>query len=221
MKTRLALGFLIFVFLDIGLSFLFWIHGTNLALVQELLHFDLFTCMADLFLISFLRGAILIGAILGFVVNPSQASKRLKKGKLFANLVCMCIVLYDIVKLLLYWEKVRDLRQPWFWFLFVWTLIASLCMVILWRYLGSVKLNLRGRRKLYVNHVQEDGEARPLLGQDSGEEDAETKKEEEKEGEDDSNSTRSAIWQLILYSKPDFLYMLVAFLALLVAASCK
>ncbi|PIK38343.1 putative ATP-binding cassette sub-family B member 9 [Apostichopus japonicus] len=222
MKTRLSLGLFSFVFLDIGLSFLFWIHGKNLNMLREVSNFNILTSMVDLFLASILRGSVLIGAILGFLHNPHQASKRLTKGKLFVNLVCMFIILYAIAKLLMYWESVRDMRKPWFWCLFVWTFIASLLMVVLWRYLGSLTLSSGSQSTLYVNHTGEDGETRPLLGNNSEEETTigKNKKGNEKEEEEEANgSSTSAIWQLIRYSKPDIPYMLIAFVALLIAAS--
>ncbi|PIK51820.1 putative ATP-binding cassette sub-family B member 9 [Apostichopus japonicus] len=114
------------------------------------------------------------------------------------------------------------MRKPWFWCLFVWTFIASLSMVVLWRYLGSLTLPSGSRSTLYVNHTGEDGEARPLLGNNSDEETTigKNKKGDEKEEDEEANgSSTSAIWQLIRYSKPDIPYMVIAFVALLIAAS--
>ncbi|KAJ8043209.1 ATP-binding cassette sub-family B member 9 [Holothuria leucospilota] len=221
MKFKLCVGFLAFIGADIGISFVLWIHGSDLNFVENFSNFSFSVNFIDLFIVALLRGSVLTGALCGFLLNPSQAQKRLQKGKLFANLVCLVMGLYAIAKLLLYWEAVRDMRKPWFWGIFVWTLIACAFMRLLWYYLGTVKYaGSRRTRVLHVNHTEssEEEESRPLLGKCD-----ESEHKEEKDGKKDNDEEvqghKTALWKLFSHSKPDLPFITIAFVALLIAAS--
>ncbi|EMP37088.1 ATP-binding cassette sub-family B member 9 [Chelonia mydas] len=164
--------------------------------VQDLKHFNVFNSMLDVWGACLYRSCLLLGAAIGVAKNSTSGPKRLKASQTFITLVCLLVGIYALVKLLLYSEVRKIIRDPWFWSLFAWTYVSLAATFCLWQLLSSVTSS---REALGVSS-ESQAEAEEIC--------------------DPSSVTASGatIHKLLSYTKPDALFLGIAAFFLLVAA---
>ncbi|KAJ6651117.1 hypothetical protein lerEdw1_000793 [Lerista edwardsae] len=173
------------------------------SILQDLKHFNIFDSMLDVWGACLYRSCVLLGAAIGVAKNTNYGPKRLKMSTTFITLVCLAVGIYILVKLLLYSEVRKTIKDPWFWSLFVWTLLSLAATFSLWQLLASVKPS---RETFGVNsetrtEAEETGDQSSLGPQEQEEE-----------------ASAATLRKLLSYTKPDAHFLVVAFVFLLLAA---
>ncbi|KFR08311.1 ATP-binding cassette sub-family B member 9, partial [Opisthocomus hoazin] len=87
---------------------------------------------------SLYRSCVLLGAAIGVATNTAYGPRRLRASRTFIAVICLLMGIYMMVKLLLYSEVRRTIRDPWFWGLFAWTYVALAATFGLWQGLACV-----------------------------------------------------------------------------------
>ncbi|KAM6423443.1 ABC-type oligopeptide transporter ABCB9 isoform 2-T3 [Liasis olivaceus] len=194
---------LTFIGVDVTLTTLLYEYNRHSSsILQDLKRFNIFDSMLDIWGSCLYRSCLLLGASIGVAKNTSYGPKRLKGSRIFIVLVCLAVGIYALVKLLLYSEVKKTIKDPWFWAMFAWTYVSLAATFSLWQLLSSVT------------------PARDTLGINS-----ESRAETEEIGDPNSPGVRekeeapaATICKLLSYSKPDAHFLVVAFFFLLLAA---
>ncbi|XP_074916203.1 ABC-type oligopeptide transporter ABCB9 isoform X2 [Chelonoidis abingdonii] len=195
---------LAFTSVDVLVTTLLYVHSrSGKDIVQDLKHFNVFNSMLDVWGTCLYRSCLLLGAAIGVARNSTYGPKRLKASQTFITLVCLLAGIYALVKLLLYSEVRKTIRDPWFWSLFAWTYVSLAATFCLWQLLSSVTSS---REALGVSsesraEAEEICDPSPVTVQE---------KREEMSG--------ATIHKLLSYTKPDALFLGIATFFLLVAA---
>ncbi|XP_050780256.1 ABC-type oligopeptide transporter ABCB9 isoform X2 [Gopherus flavomarginatus] len=195
---------LAFTGVDVLVTTLLYVHSrSGKDIVQDLKHFNVFNSMLDVWGTCLYRSCLLLGAAIGVARNSTYGPKRLRASQTFITLVCLLAGIYTLVKLLLYSEVRKTIRDPWFWSLFAWTYVSLAATSCLWQLLSSVTSS---REVLGVSsesraEAEEICDPSPVTVQE---------KREEVSG--------ATIHKLLSYTKPDALFLGIATFFLLVAA---
>lgn len=201
---KAVVGTLAFTGLDVTVTTLLYKHSrSGGSFLQDLRHFNIFDSMLDIWGACLYRSCVLLGAAIGVARNTNYGPKRLKGSRIFITLVCLAVGIYALVKLLLYSEVRKTIKDPWFWGLFAWTYVSLAATFSLWQLLSTVR---PARETLGVNsesrtEAEEIGDPSLPVAQE--------KKEE---------ASAATICKLLSYTKPDVHFLVVAFFFLLVAA---
>ncbi|CAM5162095.1 unnamed protein product [Eretmochelys imbricata] len=188
---------LAFASVDVLVTTLLYAHShSGKDIVQDLKHFNVFNSMLDVWGACLYRSCLLLGAAIGVAKNSTSGPKRLKASQTFITSVCLLVGIYALVKLLLYSEVRKIIRDPWFWSLFAWTYVSLAATFCLWQLLSSVT------------------SSREALGVSS-----ESRAEAEEICDPSPVPASGAtIHKLLSYTKPDALFLGIATFFLLVAA---
>ncbi|XP_039361345.1 ATP-binding cassette sub-family B member 9 isoform X1 [Mauremys reevesii] len=195
---------LAFTGVDVLVTTLLYVHSrSGKDIVQDLKHFNVFNSMLDVWGACLYRSCLLLGAAIGVAKNSTSGPQRLKASQTFITLVCLLVGIYALVKLLLYSEVRKTIRDPWFWSLFAWTYVSLAATFCLWQLLSSVTSS---REALGVSsesraEAEEICDPSPVTVQEKREE-----------------ASRATIHKLLSYTKPDALFLGIATFFLLVAA---
>ncbi|XP_077995651.1 ABC-type oligopeptide transporter ABCB9-like [Glandiceps talaboti] len=211
---------LLFIVFDFTATTVLLIHGNDLhRFTSQFSQYSFTHSFVDLWFLSALRFSIIIGASLAVLLNTRNAVPRLKSSKTVILLTGGVMLVFLIVKLLVYSEDQANLKinkQPWFWGLFGWTLVALILFYADWILLSTVKpkrlhllINAEDgthdeNEKLLSNHVGDDVYSRRDLSD-------RTRDRKKKKKTLNSGSLR----RLLSYSKPDWILIVTAFIALL------
>ncbi|KAH0625406.1 hypothetical protein JD844_014896 [Phrynosoma platyrhinos] len=188
-------GTLAFTGMDVTVTTLLYERSRgNGSIVQDLKHFNIFDSMLDIWGTCLYRSCLLLGAGIGVAKNTNYGPKRLKRSRIFITLVCLAVGIYTLVKLLLYSEVRKTIKNPWFWSLFTWTYISLAATFFLWLLLASVRPS---RESLGVNSESRT-EAEEIA--DPSSLSAQEKKEE---------ASAATICKLLSYTKPDVHFLAV------------
>ncbi|MEE6504071.1 hypothetical protein FKM82_005059 [Ascaphus truei] len=196
---RLILCILAFTVCDLTVTTVLYVYSCKEpSVVQDFLHFTVFHSMLDVWGTSLLRICISLGAVIGTARNRTQGPRRLQASGTPMALVCYLIATYGVIKLLLFSEAEKPVRDPWFWSLLTWTWLSSAVTLWAWRRLGRVTPG-RERSGLYS----------PLTGDQEGAQERRQKQEAE------SRVSGATVGRLLSYSKQDAGYLTAAFIFLL------
>ncbi|XP_075424408.1 ABC-type oligopeptide transporter ABCB9 isoform X3 [Ascaphus truei] len=196
---RLILCILAFTVCDLTVTTVLYVYSCKEpSVVQDFLHFTVFHSLLDVWGTSLLRVCISLGAVIGTARNRTQGPRRLQASGTPMALVCYLIATYGVIKLLLYSEAEKPVRDPWFWSLLTWTWLSSAVTLWAWRRLGRVTPG-RERSGLYS----------PLTGDQEG---ARERRQKQEAGSRVSGAT---VGRLLSYSKQDAGYLTAAFIFLL------
>ncbi|KFP65000.1 ATP-binding cassette sub-family B member 9, partial [Cariama cristata] len=107
---------------DVVVTTLLYTHGRGgRDVLQDLRHFNIFNSLLDIWGGCLYRSCVLLGAAIGVATNTAYGPRRLRASRTFIAVVCLLMGIYMMVKLLLYSEVRKTIRDPWFWGLFAWT----------------------------------------------------------------------------------------------------
>ncbi|CAN0368708.1 unnamed protein product [Lampetra planeri] len=178
--------------------------------------------LLDLWTLCVLRVFTSLVVCLGLACGPNRTTHFLRRLVTLYTVLCCAMPIYATVKLLICSEGTRDL-DPWFWALYVWTLVSSLLlygMLQLAKVHGvglrssSSRIQRQGgdrqegsereRQRLLDQHGKGVVDGRGLEGQDV---DRGNKK-----------ASRTNIQRLFSQCKPDALYLAAAFIFLVICS---
>ncbi|NWW59414.1 ABCB9 protein, partial [Ifrita kowaldi] len=187
---------------DVVVTTLLYTHGQGgRNVLQDLRHFNIFNSLLDIWGGCLYRSCVLLGAAIGVATNTAYGPRRLKASRTFIAVVCLLMGIYMMVKLLLYSEVRKTIRDPWFWGLFAWTYVALAATFGLWQLLACVT------------------SSREALGPGS---ESRAEVEESCDGGTPRDKREEAagptIHKLLSYTKPDAFFLGIASFFLLVAA---
>ncbi|XP_053555747.1 ABC-type oligopeptide transporter ABCB9 [Bombina bombina] len=192
---------LIFTVSDLTVTTLLYLHSCKKqSVLEDVMHFDIFHSLLDIWGMSLLRSCILLWAMKGVQINHIQGSSRLKSSVATMMLLCYLIVIYTMIKLLLFCEEEKLQLDPWFWSLMGWTWVSSAVTLSLWRELG---------------HVDQDGPGVYCKLSAKQEVDQENKTEQEAQSKLSSGAT---IGKILSYCKADAGYLTLASVFLLLCS---
>ncbi|XP_058512710.1 ABC-type oligopeptide transporter ABCB9 [Ochotona princeps] len=185
---------LAYVSLDVGVTTTIYVFShLDRSLLEDIRHFNIFDSVLDLWAACLYRSCLLLGATIGVAKNRALGPRRLRASRTAITLVCLFVGTYTMVKLLLFSEVRRPIRDPWFWALFVWTYISLAASFLLWWLLAAVRPDAEAL------DAEADGfpaEGRPPPEQASG----------------------ATLQKLLSYTKPDIAFLVAASFFLIVAA---
>ncbi|XP_010341064.2 ABC-type oligopeptide transporter ABCB9 isoform X2 [Saimiri boliviensis] len=167
------------------------------SLLEDIRHFNIFDSVLDLWAACLYRSCLLLGATIGVAKNSALGPRRLRASWLVITLVCLFVGIYAMVKLLLFSEVRRPIRDPWFWALFVWTYLSLAASFLLWWLLSTVR---PGTQALEPGGATE-AEGFPGGGQPPPEQ-----------------ASGATLQKLLSYTKPDVAFLVAASFFLIVAA---
>ncbi|XP_074061590.1 ABC-type oligopeptide transporter ABCB9 isoform X2 [Macrotis lagotis] len=187
-----------FMSMDVGITtVLYAFSHRDRGVLQDLRDFNIFDSVLDLWAACLYRSCLLLGATIGVAKNSALGPRRLRASWTFITLVCLFVGIYNMVKMLLFSEVRKPIRDPWFWGLFVWTYASIGATFFLWWLLSTVR---PGHRALEPGAPGE-GMGFPTEGQP---------KQEEASG--------ATLQKLLSYTKPDLAFLVAASFFLVVAA---
>uniref|UniRef100_A0A8B9T7V4 ATP-binding cassette sub-family B member 9 n=1 Tax=Anas platyrhynchos TaxID=8839 RepID=A0A8B9T7V4_ANAPL len=186
---------------DVAVTTLLYAHGRGgRDILQDLRHFNIFNSLLDVWGGCLYRSCVLLGASIGVATNTAYGPRRLRASRTFIAVVCLLMGIYMMVKLLLYSEVRRTIKDPWFWGLFAWTYVALAATFGLWQLLACVT------------------SSREALGHGS---ESRTEAEESCDAPRDKREEAAGptIHKLLSYTKPDAFFLGIASFFLLVACT--
>ncbi|KAM9748571.1 ABC-type oligopeptide transporter ABCB9 isoform 2-T4 [Dama dama] len=193
---------LAFMSLDVGMTTAIYILShLDRSLLEDIRHFNIFDSVLDLWAACLYRSCLLLGATIGVAKNSTLGPRRLRASWMVIALVCLFGGIYTMVKLLLFSEVRKPVRDPWFWALFVWTYVSLAASFLLWWLLSTVQPDTKalGRGARAEGEGEGEGfpgEDRPAPEQASG----------------------ATLQKLLSYTKPDIAFLVAASFFLIVAA---
>ncbi|XP_057602638.1 ABC-type oligopeptide transporter ABCB9 isoform X1 [Hippopotamus amphibius kiboko] len=191
---------LAFVSLDVGMTTAIYILShSDRSLLEDIRHFNIFDSVLDLWAACLYRSCLLLGATIGVAKNSALGPRRLQASWTVIALVCLFGGIYTMVKLLLFSEVRKPVRDPWFWALFVWTYISLAASFLLWWLLSTVRQDAKALEQGAGAVAEAEGfpgEDRPPPEQASG----------------------ATLQKLLSYTKPDIAFLVAASFFLIVAA---
>ncbi|XP_064434340.1 ABC-type oligopeptide transporter ABCB9 isoform X2 [Mirounga angustirostris] len=187
---------LAFMSMDVGMTTAIYILShLDRSLLEDIRHFNVFDSVLDLWAACLYRSCLLLGATIGVAKNSALGPRRLRASWTIIALVCLFVGIYTMVKLLLFSEVRKPVRDPWFWALFVWTYISLTASFVLWWLLSTVRPDAKALEP-GAGAEGFPGEHRPPREQASG----------------------ATLQKLLSYTKPDVAFLVAASFFLIVAA---
>ncbi|XP_032287325.1 ATP-binding cassette sub-family B member 9 isoform X2 [Phoca vitulina] len=187
---------LAFMSMDVGMTTAIYILShLDRSLLEDIRHFNIFDSVLDLWAACLYRSCLLLGATIGVAKNSALGPRRLRASWTIIALVCLFVGIYTMVKLLLFSEVRKPVRDPWFWALFVWTYISLTASFVLWWLLSTVRPDAKALEP-GARAEGFPGEHRPPREQASG----------------------ATLQKLLSYTKPDVAFLVAASFFLIVAA---
>uniref|UniRef100_A0A8C3X2Q4 ABC-type oligopeptide transporter ABCB9 n=1 Tax=Catagonus wagneri TaxID=51154 RepID=A0A8C3X2Q4_9CETA len=191
---------LAFMSMDIGLTTAIYVLShRDRSLLEDIRHFNIFDSVLDLWAACLYRSCLLLGATIGVAKNSALGPRRLRASWTVIALVCLFGGIYTMVKLLLFSEVRKPVRDPWFWALFVWTYLSLAASFLLWWLLSTVQPDAKALERGAGAEAEAEGfpgEDRPPAEQASG----------------------ATLQKLLSYTKPDIAFLVAASFFLIVAA---
>lgn len=189
---------LAFMGTDIGTTTAIYIFShLDRSLLDDIRHFNVFDSVLDLWAACLYRSCLLLGATIGVAKNSALGPRRLRASRTAIAVVCLFAGIYAMVKLLLFSEVRKPVRDPWFWALFVWTYVSLAASFLLWWLLSTVRPNTKALEP------GAGAEAEGFPG------------EEQRPPEQASGAT---LQKLLSYTRPDAAFLVAASFFLIVAA---
>ncbi|XP_069353227.1 ABC-type oligopeptide transporter ABCB9 isoform X3 [Eulemur rufifrons] len=189
---------LAFMSVDVGVTTAIYVFShLDRSLLEDIRHFNIFDSVLDLWAACLYRSCLLLGATIGVAKNSALGPRRLRASWVVITLVCLVVGIYAVVKLLLFSEVRRPVRDPWFWALFVWTYVSLAASFLLWWLLAAVR---PGAEAL------EPGTGAEAEGFHGG---AQSPPEQ---------ASGATLKKLLSYTKPDVAFLVAASFFLIVAA---
>ncbi|OCU02034.1 ATP-binding cassette sub-family B member 9 isoform X1 [Xenopus laevis] len=196
---KVTLCTLTFTACDFLLSSILYIRSCKKPrIIQDVVGFDMFHSVLDVWGTSILRVCICSGAVIGVLSNRQQGPKRLKVSIIAITLLCYLIAVYTLIKLLLYSEYEKPVKDPWFWGLLAWTWIASAGTHCSWIQMSKIPSKWAKCRL----HSHSNG-------------DQDQKHNDDQKQKAKTKVSRANIGKLLSYSKQDAVYLILAFVFLL------
>ncbi|XP_034494500.1 ATP-binding cassette sub-family B member 9 isoform X2 [Ailuropoda melanoleuca] len=187
---------LAFMSMDVGMTTAIYVLShLDRSLLEDIRHFNIFDSVLDLWAACLYRSCLLLGATIGVAKNSALGPRRLRASWTVVALVCLSAGIYTVVKLLLFSEVRKPVRDPWFWALFAWTYLSLAASLVLWWLLSTV----RPDAKALERGAEAEGfprEDRPPREQASG----------------------ATLRKLLSYTKPDVAFLVAASFFLVMAA---
>uniref|UniRef100_A0A8C9Q8Z9 ABC-type oligopeptide transporter ABCB9 n=1 Tax=Spermophilus dauricus TaxID=99837 RepID=A0A8C9Q8Z9_SPEDA len=190
---------LAFMSMDVGVTTAIYAfsHLDRSLLLEDIRHFNIFDSVLDLWAACLYRSCLLLGATIGVAKNSALGPRRLRASWVVITLVCLLVGIYAMVKLLLFSEVRRPIRDPWFWALFVWTYVSLAASFLLWWLLSTVRPEAEALEPGAATEAEGfHRETRPAAEQASG----------------------ATLQKLLSYTKPDVAFLVAASFFLIMAA---
>lgn len=139
MKLVSSLSYnLLFVLVDIVVSTVLYIHGNHLiTFAEDIWNFDILRSTLDLWGMLLVRVSLLLGASIGVYKNQEDGPQRMRDLGTLNSLLCLVVMAYALAKLLMFSEQDGMMYEPWFLSLLIWTCVAAMGTVMMWRILSK------------------------------------------------------------------------------------
>ncbi|XP_030075698.1 ABC-type oligopeptide transporter ABCB9 [Microcaecilia unicolor] len=190
-----------FIVTDVIIATVLYAYGSKQKnMMEDLKHFNIFTSLLDIWGLCLLRSLLLLGALIGVARNLGYGPRRLEASLTCITLLCLLLAMYAVIKVLLFSELEKPIKDLWFWSLFTWTNVAAAATVFCWWLLSLVTPSRHGSNLYFTLRAEETESSGNTSVGNQG------KKTE---------SPRATISRLLSFSRPDVLYLGLAFFFLL------
>ncbi|XP_072271896.1 ABC-type oligopeptide transporter ABCB9 [Pyxicephalus adspersus] len=199
MKFRNALlCTFLFTLCDLTVSTVLYVYSSKKAnIYEDVLQFNIFHSVLDVWGTTLLRNCICVGAVIGVAWNRSDGPHRLQAFITPMTFLCYLIASYAMIKLLLFSEEEKPVHDAWFWSLLAWTWLSSALTLIAWKQMGEVT---PCRQQTMYSGLPGDQESAQVNTQRGGVK---------------SDTSGATIGRLLSYSKQDSGYLIIAFFFLI------
>ncbi|XP_041470801.1 ATP-binding cassette sub-family B member 9-like [Lytechinus variegatus] len=138
MKILAYAGLLLIVIFstaDVFFGFAYYLHWNKYELFRDnVVNYSFVHSMFDFWLFSMVRVFLLLSAVFAVITDRPDALKYISKSRYPVGVLNILMVLYTLVKIMLYTEYLDGNHDddPWFLTLGAWTMMASLIMYVIW-----------------------------------------------------------------------------------------
>ncbi|MCJ8746660.1 hypothetical protein PDJAM_G00144360 [Pangasius djambal] len=211
MRLTVVIGCIFtFVLVDIVVSTVLYVQwsGPN-SFLDDILDFDVYRSVLDLWVVLLVRSCLLFGASVGVLINQQDGPKRIASLDTLVVLIGLTMLSYALAKLLIFSEMGTLMHDPWFLSLFSWTCISAMGSVFFWKLLSSTDVARSGvgERERLVDGGEEEEQ----------EEEGEMRRKEVKQ----KPNSGATLGRLLAYCKKDAGLLSLAFFFLLLSAVCE
>ncbi|XP_035689925.1 ATP-binding cassette sub-family B member 9-like isoform X1 [Branchiostoma floridae] len=191
-KLRTTAAVVLLSLADVAANTILYMNGADLhKFTHDISFFSIFTSLLDICIFGMLRGCVTFGAVLSVLFNARDAVPRLKLSRSWVGVLPAAMCAYSLVKILLYSEKeVEFPHKPWFWVVFVGSIVGCVVFYLNWTLLS--KISTQSYRSI------------------NSEEGTDEERERLLESEVGSKSNLPSVKKLFSYSKPAIPYFLAA-----------
>ncbi|MCI4392437.1 hypothetical protein PGIGA_G00145850 [Pangasianodon gigas] len=211
MRLTVVIGCIFtFVLVDTVVSTVLYVQwsGPN-SFLDDILDFDVYRSVLDLWVVLLVRSCLLFGASVGVLINQQDGPKRVASLDTLVVLIGLTMLSYALAKLLIFSEMGTLMHDPWFLSLFSWTCISAMGSVFFWKLLSSTEVARSG--------VGERGRLVDGGEEEEREEEGEMRRKEVKQ----KPNSGATLGRLLSYCKKDAGLLSLAFFFLLLSAVCE
>lgn len=149
-------------FLDIAITTILLINGNQWKIFfTSFYNYSFAESFIELWVIGFIRSAIILGGIFGVLCNRLRGPSKCKSFSWIIKGYVYVTIYIALAKLLAFADGSNFFAGPrvyWFWGLFAWTFIGSFGSVLSWHFLSRLKI-----KKVSVSSQESFMENQPLL----------------------------------------------------------
>ncbi|XP_031572026.1 ATP-binding cassette sub-family B member 9-like [Actinia tenebrosa] len=216
-KIKIALV-LVFTAIDLFVSTVFLIHWDDFSQLSSN-NYKFCTSAFDLWVIALSRCVIILGAVVGFLRNKRDAIPRIASSVKPMGYFQGAIVIFLVVKFLMSTEcHLEKTSKIWLWGFSAWNCVCSVLLVLCCYELSKIEVPTSIRSSLSTDkEISDVLEREKLLGDEDTNSDDENSEQRKKS----SVKAKVSMSSIFAYSKPDILYLLLAFFFLLTACAAQ
>ncbi|XP_035691390.1 ATP-binding cassette sub-family B member 9-like, partial [Branchiostoma floridae] len=139
-KLRTTAAVVLLSLTDVATNTILYMNGADLhKFTHDISFFSIFTSLMDICIFGMLRGCVTFGAVLSVLFNARDAVPRLKLSRSWVGVLPAAMCAYSLVKILLYSEKqVEFPHKPWFWGVFVGSIVGCAVFYLNWTLLSRI-----------------------------------------------------------------------------------
>ncbi|XP_034154754.2 ATP-binding cassette sub-family B member 9 [Pangasianodon hypophthalmus] len=211
MRLTVVIGCIFtFVLVDTVVSTVLYVQWSGPdSFLDDILDFDVYRSVLDLWVVLLVRSCLLFGASVGVLINQQDGPKRVASLDTLVVLIGLTMLSYALAKLLIFSEMGTLMHDPWFLSLFSWTCISAMGSVFFWKLLSTTDVARSGVGER--ERLVDGGEA------EEREEEGEMRRKEVKQ----KPNSGATLGRLLSYCKKDAGLLSLAFFFLLLSAVCE
>ena len=212
---------------DVAVTTVLVILSSGGSLADGFYNYAFGTSSSDVWVLSLIRTCLVLGFLIGVCCNSYEGIKRVKKLKRFFVYLAVALELFVIIKLLYYSEdSKKNLKKNAIVALFATSAFFNIALYFQWLLINAANVRSLQSYGLSIQKDSNDAERESLLSNTNSDSESDSEASEGSGSDSDSEnrqekSNTSAVAKLLMYAKPDTVYILLALLALIASSVCE